>query len=57
MAGNKFKYPAKNMSKNHDPGTANTKIASSVLLSSINRNGIHTNIKIFDTRKMALAGS
>lgn len=50
-------YPAKNINKNHDPGTANSRIASSEFLSCINRHGMHAKIKKFDTRKMALAGA
>lgn len=45
------------MSKNQDPGTANTKIASSVCLSPIIRNGIQISINTFDKRNIALAGS
>lgn len=45
------------MSKNQLPGTAKTKIASSVSVSPIIRNGMHAKIKIFDTKKIALAGA
>lgn len=50
-------YPAKNMSKNQLPGTANSRIASSVSLSPIIRNGIHANIMMFDIKNIALAGA
>jgi hypothetical protein len=49
-------YPAKNMSKNHDPGRANTRIASSVITSPVSRNGMHARINKFDSRKMDLSG-
>lgn len=45
------------MSKNQLPGTAKTRIASSVSVSPINRNGMQARIKKFDTKKMALAGA
>lgn len=44
------------MSKNHEPGSANTKIASSVITSPVSRNGMHARISKFDSRKMALSG-
>jgi hypothetical protein len=50
-------YPAKNMSKNQDPGRANTKIASSVITSPVSRNGMHARISKFDSRKIALSGA
>lgn len=45
------------MSKNQLPGTAKTRIASSVSVSPIIRNGIQARIKKFDTKKIALAGA
>lgn len=45
------------MSKNQLPGTANTKIASSVSVSPIILNGIHANIMMFDIKNIALAGA
>jgi hypothetical protein len=50
-------HPAKNMSKNQDPGRANTKMASSVITSPVSRNGMHARISKFDSRKMALSGA
>lgn len=50
-------HPAKNMSRNQDPGTANSRIASSVLWSPFMRKGMHSRIMKLDTRKMALAGA
>lgn len=45
------------MSKNQLPGTANSKIASSVSVSPISRNGIQARIKKFDIKNIALAGA
>lgn len=45
------------MSKNQLPGTAKTRMASSVSVSPIMRNGIHAKIIKFDTKKIALAGA
>lgn len=50
-------YPAKNISKNQLPGTANTRIASSVSVSPKMRYGIQDKIMIFDIRKIAFAGA
>jgi hypothetical protein len=50
-------YPAKNMRRNHDPGRANTKIASSVIISSVSRNGMQARISRFDTKNIALSGA
>lgn len=50
-------YPAKNISKNQLPGTANTKIASSVSVSPIIRNGIQAKIMKFDIKNIAFAGA
>lgn len=49
-------YPAKNINRNHDPGTANNNIASSVFLSSANRQGMQANIKRFETKNMVFGG-
>lgn len=49
-------YPAKNMRRNHDPGTANNKIASSILLSSEILHGMHASIKRLDTKKIVFGG-
>lgn len=53
----KYTHPAKNISKNQLPGTANISMASSVSVSPIRRQGMHAKINRFDTRKMALAGA
>lgn len=45
------------MSKNHDPGTAKTNIASSVCLSPIILGGIQANISKFEMRNINFAGS
>lgn len=50
-------YPAKNISRNQLPGTANNKMASSVSASPNIRNGIQANIKKLDIKKIALAGA
>jgi len=52
-----MKYPAKNINKNQDPGTANTNMASSVCLSPIILGGIQANINKFEIRNISLAGS
>lgn len=44
------------MRRNHDPGTANNKIASSVFLSCAILHGIHANIKRLDTKKIVFGG-
>lgn len=49
-------YPAKNIKRNHDPGTAKQRIASSVSLSSDNLQGIQASISKFDIKNMAFAG-
>lgn len=51
------KYPAKNINKNQLPGTANTKIDSSVSVSPIILNGMHAKIRKFDIKKIDLAGA
>lgn len=50
-------YPAKNINKNHDPGTAKTNIASSVCLSPIILGGMQAKINKFEIRNINLAGS
>ena len=50
-------YPAKNISKNQEPGTANPNIASSVMVSFKRRNGIQARIKKLLAKKIDLAGS
>lgn len=50
-------YPAKNINKNHEQGTANTNIASSVCLSPIILGGMQPNISRLEIRKINLAGS
>lgn len=58
MISNYWKYyPAKNINKNHEPGTANTRIASSVCLSPISLKGMQSRIKTLDIKNIALAGS
>lgn len=49
--------PAKNMSRNQLAGTANTRIASSVSVSPMMRNGMQASNKKLDSRKIALAGA
>jgi len=44
------------MSRNQEPGRANTRMASSVITSPVSRNGMHARISKFDSRKMALSG-
>lgn len=53
----RISYPAKNISKNQLPGTANTRIASSVSVSPMIRNGMQARINRLETKNMALAGA
>lgn len=49
--------PAKNIKRNQLPGTAKTRIASSVSVSPMIRNGMQASSKRLEIRKMALAGA
>lgn len=49
-------YPAKNINKNQDPGTAKISIVSSRLRSPFNRQGIQAKIIKLDIRKIHLGG-
>jgi len=50
-------HPAKNIRRNHEPGTAKIKMASSVSVSPIRRNGMHARISKLENRKIAFAGA
>lgn len=52
----KITYPAKNINKNQDPGTANNNMASSVFLSPERRQGIQASISRFDMRNIVFGG-
>lgn len=57
IVSKQIKYPAKNINRNQLPGTAITKMASSVSVSPIIRNGIQAKIIMFDIKNIALAGA
>lgn len=50
-------YPAKNMSMNHEPGTANTSIASSACRLPAIRHGMHASMSRLLITNINLAGS
>lgn len=51
-----YTYPAKNINKNHDPGTANNNMASSVLLSSDSLHGMQARIRKFEIKNAIFGG-